>query len=230
MPDYPHCRNPYGQVPQHWGIDHRHQMNRDQKCRRPVVVFFMFVLLCLSGVCAEAQEVPPPVAPPVPQIAQQSLDWCWLAVSEMIIRYKDWGISPKQCEILEVGYFLSPGTCCQAPWMCDRPGSLDEVQRIIAYYSRAFSRLAPPTDPMRLYRLLSRGHVVIAQLQNTNNPICHLVILRGMRFALITSATPSGLVLTAVPMVLVNDPGSYLISKMPYQMLLYYWRASIIVF
>lgn len=172
--------------------------------------------------------VPPPVALNVPQIAQTTPVWCWLAVAEMAIRYRNLGGGLSQCQMLEVGYTLPSGSCCATPTACMRTGGLQEIQAVIGRFGRRLSVLGPTPSPTEVYSFLRQGHPVIAALQNT--PFSgHVVLIRGMRIATVPIVTPFGMQTQTIPVLLVNDPMSHFVSEVSYAAMLGYWSAAIVV-
>ncbi len=197
---------------------------------RIVVLALCAALLAPATLAGQdAPKIPPGVYLPVPMIRQTTPVWCWLAASEMVIRYKTWGKSIRQCEIYEIVHKLPTDACCANPEKCMRTGGLREIQAIIGHFGGRQSRLAPATDPMQLHRLLSAGHVVVAALMMTPHT-GHVVVIRGMDFQPRIVKTPKGLETKMVPVLLVNDPLSFITQRVEYAKLLPHWAASIIVF
>jgi Papain-like cysteine protease AvrRpt2 len=166
--------------------------------------------------------LPPVVDLGIINIPQQEPEWCWLAVSEQIIRWKRGGQSPLQCQMASLADNFPPGVCCLPPnpaiaQICGRGGALPEIQALIARFGATFSQITPPTDPMTLYQILRAGHPVIVALQET--PYAgHVVVVRGMDW------------LAGGPVLFVNDPMSYFTQPVPFQSLVFlHWDAGIIV-
>lgn len=168
---------------------------------------------------------------PVPAISQKADNWCWLAVAEMIVFYEKWGLSPTQCEILEIGNGLSKDSCCTDPSACDRPGSLTEIQRIIKHFSQAEAVLTPPLSVEALREALKRGHPVIASLQHPGQPIGHVIVIKGLSYRLhwLPGEGDGPTRPVAIPQVAVNDPRGIITETVPYANLRNYWVASIVV-
>ncbi len=178
---------------------------------------------------AYAQPTPDlsPVFLPVPEVTEQTPIWCWLAVSEMGLRYRRGG-SPKQCQMLEIGLRTLPGYCCSAPQRCLRAGSMEEIRRILGVLGGIHTQSAGPLQPMALYQVLRSGSPVIAAI-STGSSIGHTIMIRGMRFESRTVWTPFGPRTEQVPIVLINDPMSYFAHEVPYATLQRQWLSSIVV-
>ncbi len=177
------------------------------------------------------QGPPPPVLLNVPLVRQQTPVWCWLAVSEMAMQYRNMGASAKQCEIMEIGYGLAPGTCCANPQACARPASgMHEVQNVIARFGGVLTAWTLPQDPATLYRLLQADRPVIAQFRSSAAST-HVVVVRGMRFQTVqTGYHPIyGPIYSHVPMVLVNDPLGVFPQEIAYANLAALWVDSLII-
>jgi len=188
----------------------------------------LWVLLALGvayGPSRAHAQLPPPVVLPVPTVTQDTMVWCWLAVSEMVIRYRNWGAGFRQCQMMEVGYRVPPGTCCGNPNLCARPGSIQEIQGVIASFGGRFSSLAPPTNYQVLYNILQSGRPVIAQIA-TGGSIGHVVVIRGMGFQPFINMLGMP---DVAPILMINDPMSIVPAQVPYAQFLAIWRASIIV-
>lgn len=185
------------------------------------------LLLAPSAVIAQPMMRPPaaPIALPVPTITQRTLVWCWLAVAEMVIRYRNQGRGLEQCQMMSIGHGMPPQACCADARPCARPGQLDEIQRLIAHFGGRFNQLSPPQDPMSVYQHLRRGTPIIASI-NSGMGMGHVVVIRGMRF--VPQRTRMGV--QWMPMLLINDPMSMIPGEVPYRQFLRQWRASILVY
>lgn len=170
------------------------------------------------------QPVPPPIDLRIRNILQETEVWCWAAVSQQIILHlRGVAATPPQCYLVGVAYnAYPPSYCCPTPGPpdCLRTGTLDQIQFLIARYGGRYSSFALPTDAMTLYGILSSRRPVIVHLQQTPY-VGHVVVVRGMKWM----ETPTG----NRPIVYINDPLSYFTQPVPFEALLRFWRASIIV-
>ena len=189
-----------------------------------------------SAVAAEPAAIRQPVSLNVPHVRQQSANWCWLAVAQMVIGYKQWGASPSQCRLLEIGFGYPQNYCCGWQSRCDRGGTLEEIGRIVEYYSGRQVFLGPPIEPEELYQVLSNGDVVIARIVvppsqggPTAGPAGHTVVIKGIRWAQGTVSQGGQSFQAVVPMILVNDPSQATTVEATYDELARYWEKSIIV-
>jgi len=202
---------------------------------RPVLAALFAGLLAVAIGASEPVvpvAAPNPVDLPVPAFRQQADNWCWLAAAEMVVYYKKWGHSPKQCELLEAGIGAPNGACCADPAKCDRPGSLAEIRRVIAHFGGAASALVPALRPEALYRTLQAGHVVVAALQHPAGGPGHVVVIKGLRFQVrwLPPRTDGGPPVQLIePWVSINDPRGIITESLPYANLAPYWVSSVIV-
>lgn len=153
----------------------------------------------------------------VPPVAQQSGVWCWAAVAEQIIRWKQ-GHSPPQCALVALAYGQGVAPCCGGLPQCRVAGSLQQIQYLIGLFGGGASTLAPPTTPAVLHATLAVGRPIVMSVRAS--PYAgHVVVIRGMRCG------PAG------PVLLVNDPISWgpLTQPVPFAALLPYWQAAIVV-
>lgn len=152
-------------------------------------------------------------------IAQEGQAWCWAAAAQQVVAWKT-GRAPYQCEMVAVANGVHPAVCCPYNPQCDVPGSMQQIQFLIANYGMSYSQITPPTDPMTLFALLQRRSAVIMFVRNSPYAqIGHFVVLRGMAW------THAG------PVVLINDPIGWpgFSQPMPFQALIGYWQAAIVV-
>lgn len=177
--------------------------------------------LALSGGATVADDDNREITLQVRPVSQETMVWCWLAVSEMIVRYYNDGQSYRQCRLLELGYQVSPGICCFDPQRCARPGALQEIQAIVEYIGHRSSKLTgPPPGPQAIYDALDHDRLIVAAL-DMGGGAGHVVIVRGIRIE-----EKDG---TRVTMLLVNDPMSVVPTKVEYQRLKRYWRQTVVV-
>jgi hypothetical protein len=197
----------------------------------------LIALVLLPAGVGVTEPVVPVVVPdsvdlPVPAFRQQADHWCWLAVAEMVVYYKRWGASPRQCEILEIGSGAEKGACCADPGRCDRAGSLAEIRRVIDHFGGASSARTPRLSPRALYDVLRDGHVVVAALADPTGGPGHVVVIKGLRFQIRwhpprNPNEPPGQEI--VPWVSINDPRGIITESTPYENLARYWAESIVV-
>jgi len=159
-----------------------------------------------------------PVSLPVPVVRQATIEWCWVAAAEMILKYKG-AKSPRQCEIMERGYGGLPGSCCGDTSRCTQPGQITDIQRIVAFYGGVLTNLNRPALPAELYSILSQGSPVVAHLNLPTGG--HFVVIRGMTW----EPSPVGL----IPIVQINDPMSSDPLVMPFDRLVGVWDAAVYV-
>ena len=169
-------------------------------------------------------SVPPPIDLPINNILQETEVWCWAAVAQQIIAHAQ-GIqnTPAQCALVAIANSAFPRLCCQIPTpsQCVVPGSLQQIQFLIGYFGGRYSSLAPPTDPVTLYRVLQSGRPVIMSVQSPYTSIGHVVVIRGMTWVPVSGRY--------VPVLHVNDPLSYFTKPIPFADLARFWRQAIIV-
>jgi hypothetical protein len=186
------------------------------------VVFTLLLVSSLAGA-----QLPPSVDIPIQNIPQETQVWCWAAVSQQIIMAASGPrATPPQCALVAMAYGNPPAACCSGynP-ACLRTGNIAQIQFLISRFGRRFSAVAPPTDPMTLYRVLRNGHPIILELAQPymagGQAMSHAVVVRGMSFV----ATPRG-----VQAVLhVNDPTSTFTQPIPYARIIGMWRTAIVV-
>lgn len=179
------------------------------------------LVCCFLPVIAGAQT-PAPVNIPIANIPQQTQVWCWAAVAQQIIQAaRGPANTPPQCALVAMANGAPPGVCCgMGNPQCFVTGSLPQIQMLIARFGGHFSTVAPPTDPMTLYRTLKAGHPIILAV-STGMYSAHVVVLRGMNFL----RTPIGV----EPVLIVNDPMSYFTQPVPFSRLIGIWRSAIVV-
>jgi len=160
---------------------------------------------------------------PIQNIQQRTASWCWVAVAEQIIRWKNNGRGPQQCELVAIANGLPPGACCfpspnpMVMQACMRTGGLHEIQGMIAAFGHSFSVVAPPTHPVALFQTLQQGHPIILAVQSS--PFSgHVVVLRGM-------------IMGPDPLLIINDPMGWtgFSQPVPFSRLATMWQAAILV-
>ncbi len=168
------------------------------------MAFFLAVPIVVNA------NIPPPIDIPIQNIRQETNVWCWVAVSQQIIMYTQGPQStPPQCALVAIANNTPPQTCCSGynP-LCVRTGSIPQIQGLIAHFGGRYSGVAPPADPMTLYRTLSSGKPIILQVR-TGMQSAHVVVLRGMSFM----PTQYGRV---EPVLHINDPMAHFTQPLPY--------------
>jgi hypothetical protein len=188
------------------------------RCRRPSSLFVWAVVAAtLRG--QNPVELPP-VNLDVPLIRQKTEVWCWLAVTEMAIQYRNRGAAPRQCEMIAAGLETSPSVCCTQPQKCARAGTMREIRFALATFGKVSSEFSPPVNFGVLYRAIKDGYPVIISYV-TGPDSAHVVIARGMKFLI------QGDRIT--PLVLVNDPLEPRPVWVPYKQLRANWISSIAI-
>ena len=186
-------------------------------------VLSCLVVLALSAPTPmRAQWGPPPVDLPIPNVTQQTLAWCWVAVAQQIIAATyGWEYTPPQCALVAMAYGAHPDVCCLSyNEDCLRGGTLEQIQYLIGEFGGRYSALAPPTSPDVLYETLASGRAVILQVASGQASF-HAVVLRGMSWM----ETPYGL----EPVLHINDPLDYYTRPVPFWRLVGIWEAAIVV-
>lgn len=129
---------------------------------------------------AEAQPtILAQAALPVPYETQATLEWCWVASARMVARYYNVA-TPPQCMMLQQAY--GPA-CCANPAMCTVPGSIYQIQSLIAGYGLHYSMLGGPVDGFTMLRLIQQGHPIVIHLR-----LGHFAVISGITVV----ATPNG--------------------------------------
>jgi hypothetical protein len=191
---------------------------------RTRVVVLGLVAALAAPVRPDAAQFPPPVDLGIQNIPQQTQVWCWAAVAQQIIAAINGPQgTPPQCALVAQAYGAAPGVCCAGfgnP-ACVRTGSMPQVQQLIRAFGGRPSALAPPTDPMTLYRTLASRRAVILHIRSGVSST-HVVVLRGMAFL----PNRFGGV---EPVLYINDPMSYYTQPMPFAALLPLWIEALVV-
>ena len=187
--------------------------------RKPGLVM---ALLLSTPAATPAQWGPPPVDLPIPNIQQETLAWCWVAVAQQIIAATyGWEYTPSQCALVAMAYGAHSDMCCVAyNEDCVRGGTLEQIQYLIDEFGGRYSSLAPPTNPDVLYETLASGRAVILQVASGQASF-HAIVLRGMEWI----EGPYGL----EPILYVNDPLDYYARPLPFWQLVDIWEAAIVV-
>ena len=180
--------------------------------------FTLIVLLWISAMQSSYSQTPRTVDLGISNIPQEQSNWCWAAVAQQIIQWRQ-GSSPTQCAL--VGEALNAQACCQSPHKYNRSGSMQQVQQLIASYGAAYSSMSPPTNPQDLHKTLAEGKALIVYLR-TSRTAGHLIVVRGMSWLRTRSAGRQ-------PYLFVNDPLAYFTRPVAYTRLLSFWRDAIVV-
>jgi hypothetical protein len=98
---------------------------------------------------------------------------------------------------------------------------MSQVQSLIAAFGGRTSNMAPPTDPMTLYRTLASRRAVILHVRS-GMASTHVVVLRGMAFA--TNAYGQ-----IEPVLYINDPMAYFTQPVPFSALMPIWLEALVV-
>ena len=192
--------------------------------RTPCSLVCLFVLFLGVGTRTAAAQFPPPVDLGIQNIPQQTQVWCWAAVAQQIIAaIQGPQGTPPQCALVAQAYGAPPGVCCAGYGnpACVRTGSMTQVQALIRAFGGRPSQLAPPTDPMTLYRTIASRRAVILHVRSGISST-HVVVLRGMAFV------PNGF--GGVEAVLyVNDPMAFYTQPVPFTTLIPIWIEALVV-
>ena len=185
-----------------------------------MLAFFLALTLSLAISPVRAQ-VPPSVDLGIQNIPQETPLWCWAAVAQQIIfALRGPNGTPPQCGLVAIASNVPPQYCCQMPTPCMRTGHLQEIQGLILHFGGHPSSIAPPTDPMTIYRTLASRRAIIMAVQ-TSPFSGHVVVIRGMAWV----PTPMGV----QPVLFVNDPMGFFTQPIPFMNILPYWSAAIVV-
>ncbi|MFH1047790.1 MAG: papain-like cysteine protease family protein [Patescibacteria group bacterium] len=181
---------------------------------RTSVAVMVFWLTLAGNVAAQTVVVTPPVNIPVSLIRQDNDEWCWLAVAQMILQYRQ-GFSAAQCELIERWDMFPSGECCADLSLCRRfGGDLGELAALLRSHG-VLTRYGLPILPSALYSLIMSDLPVIARLRT--GEITHAVIIRGMRYEGRTAY------------VIINDPVRRRSYEMAYQDFAAGWLDSLVV-
>ncbi|MBI4516569.1 MAG: hypothetical protein HY699_12225 [Deltaproteobacteria bacterium] len=157
----------------------------------------------------------------VPAKRQKTIAWCWLAVAQMALDYFAVDDIPSQCRLMELGYGLANGYCCDDTARCTWPGSEQQIKAVIEHFGGlATSSREPPPNSKAIYDALSAGDLVIA-LIGAGFGQGHAVVVRGVRM----EAEAGGY----APYLLVNDPLARVPEKIEFSKLREVWQRTIIV-
>jgi hypothetical protein len=195
---------------------------------RQVTLSVILLSVLFQSIPARAQNMradtpPPPVNINVPLIMQDSNTWCWLAVTEMILRTRQ-NQSLRQCEILELWDRLPSGSCCVDRQSCSRSGiDLHEVAALLERFGRIYTRYSATIPPNTLYSLISAGLPVIVQIRKTSGAT-HALVIRGLRFERDHSRENGWQMI-----IIFNDPQNTTPQEMPYSELVIGWLDSLVV-
>lgn len=178
--------------------------------------------LMVSGLATLPALAQGPIDLGIPNIRQQTQVWCWVAVAEQIIRWKNGGGSPSQAELVSIANGWPPQACPMAnnPMMlqaCIRTGGLHEIAGLIGAFSMSAAGFAPPAAWPLLYQTLAQRRPIILSVQAT--PYSgHVVVLRGI-------------VPGPDPILLINDPMGWpgFFQGVPFSRLLQFWTGAIVV-
>ncbi len=200
------------------------------KALRLLIIILTLGVFGLTATTSRGQSGPGLVYLNVPIVLQHTPEWCWLAASEMAIRYRNNGQSIQQCQMMEIGYGLPPGYCCGNPARCVKAANdMGEIRAVILRFGGVITTLAPPTNPMTLYNILNSDRPVIAQIVSGFRST-HAIVIRGMAFRQEWRQDMFGRpVSVMVPYVYINDPMSIFPKIVPYSRLLSVWINSLIV-
>ena len=185
--------------------------------RKPTLL--VALALALSGSPASAQY--PPIDLGIQNITQQTPVWCWAAVAQQIIAsLRGPQNTPSQCALVGVAFNVAPQVCCSQPQACFTTGHLQQIQGLILQFGGRFSTLSPPAGPMEVYQTLRSGRAIVMAVMSS--PYSgHVVVIRGMAWL----PSPVG----PQPVLYINDPMSFFTQPVPFDRLVRYWSAAIVV-
>jgi hypothetical protein len=181
--------------------------------------FRCILILASSAPSLSGIDLPAPVDVAVPLVTQKTEEWCWLAVAQMAMRYRN-GRAPEQCEMVPVGRPAERQVCCKSPFRCARTGTLEDVQRLLLETGHLKSVILGPINFGELYNSIRQGNPVIIAYESSQKKF-HAVVARGMKFY--------GTGDRITPMVLVNDPMASEPLWVPFKKLQDTWTALLIV-
>ncbi len=182
----------------------------------------LIIVIAVSNAnTAIAQQIPPPVDLGIQNILQETEVWCWAAVAQQIILALNGPQgTPPQCAMVAIANNANPQICCQIPQQCLVGGSLQQIQGLIAHFGGHYSAIAPPADPMTIYNSLASGKAIIMAVRSS--PFSgHVIVIRGMQWV----PTQFGF----QPVLHINDPMSFFTQPVPFQNIVGYWQAAIVV-
>jgi hypothetical protein len=181
----------------------------------------VFALMFVLG--PAAAQLPPPINLGIINLPQEGPVWCWVAVSRQIIAWKHQNLpsAPQQCALVAMANGAPPPVCCAGvnP-ACNIPGSIPQIQGIIANFGASYSSVAPPANPMVLYNTLASGRPIILQI-STGQSTAHVVVLQGMQWY----QTPTG----PRAMLHINDPMNIYPAPVPFENIAPIWMSAIVV-
>jgi len=184
--------------------------------RQFIYLTILAVLMIASPPKAHAQFIDQGI----PNFPQKMSQWCWATVAQQVIAWKT-GNKPAQCAMVAIANNSHPNACCNGNPQCNVPGSMQQIQALIAHFGASPSQISFPSNPMVLFQKLQNGVAVIVFVKNSPfAQIGHFVVIRGMDFS------------SGQPVVFVNDPLNWSGSSqpVPYWQLAQYWQAAIEVF
>lgn len=191
---------------------------------------FILLLFLVKPISALAYPyptmLPPPVDIPIPNIPQETDVWCWVAVVQQIVYFKNGSMgTPSQCAMVSISKNVPIQYCCTNSNNCRTTGSLQEIQQLLRHFGGSFSSYSPPANAMALYQTLAQGKPVIMQISTTplgyQSGMSHVIVIRGMYF----QQTPMGV----IPMLIINDPLGQFTQNVPFAQLAPLWQAAIVV-
>lgn len=192
-----------------------------------IIVMFLFSIFFKPIVAFAYTPAMPPLAPPpidlpIQNIPQETNVWCWAAVVQQIMLFKQGPANtPPQCSLVATAYGANPSYCCANLGNCAVAGDASKIQQLLGYFNGSATTYTFPANPMALYQTLAQGKPVIMELSQPYQGMTHVVVIRGMGFA----QTPVGI----IPMLHVNDPMSYYTQPVPFHLLAPLWKSAIVV-
>ncbi|QQC82822.1 hypothetical protein I9054_011270 [Acinetobacter bereziniae] len=167
---------------------------------------------------------PPPIDLPIQNIPQETNVWCWAAVVQQIMLFKNGPFNtPPQCSLVAVANNINPNYCCANLGNCAVTGDALKIQQLLSYFNGSATTYTFPANPMALYQTLAQRKPVIIELSQPYKGMTHVVVVRGMGFA----QTPMGI----IPVLHINDPmgkPNYT-QPVPFNQIAPIWKSAIVV-
>jgi hypothetical protein len=160
----------------------------------------------------------------VPNVVQETPNWCWAAVTQQVLLYTTGRKPPRQCVIAAAGLGRNVGRCCDDYTACDATLNMQGVQELLNRMGGGPAWGEALLDAEAVYEELRRGRIIIAGLWDTDVD-GHVVVIRGLEWEpwLLSPLLGDRAILR------VNDPSGFFADMVPYSRLAKYWRASMIV-
>ena len=119
---------------------------------------------------ALAQYHPDPLDLNIPNVEQETNNWCWAAVLVQILDRYSYGDTPSQCDLVNTANIeRGDGSvdCCVNPSdpVCDRlGGNGDEMSFFLGRYGVPYEVIEAPATPEAVYEYLNAGKALMVQI------------------------------------------------------------------